>query len=175
MTTRTNTNPVLETHNVFIQTRGHKAEKFLLEAGGSDRLQATQRTRTCSPVGGTVDPERLGCDSRGAASGRRHGPRGGIPSGRCFWLERVCVAAYLAIDPALLPHVDVGKLGRHGQGADVANEWQPRRPRGEARRSPLPQELAEHQREKQQEERARERSCTPLDSRRLQHGPELGC
>ena len=27
--------------------------------------------------------------------------------------------AYLAIHPALLPHVDVGKIGRQGQGADV--------------------------------------------------------
>lgn len=67
----------------------------------------------------------------------------------------------------------MGKLGRHGQGADVANEWQPRRPRGEARRSPLPQELADHQHEKQQEERARERGCTLLETGELQHGPGL--
>lgn len=87
--------------------------------------------------------------------------------------RKVRVAAYLAIHPALPPHVDVGKLGRQGQGADVADEWQPRWPRGEARRSPLPQELAEHQHEKQQEQSAQGRRRARLDSGRLHHRPGL--
>lgn len=61
--------------------------------------------------------------------------------------RKVRVEAYLAIYPALLPHVDVGKIGRQGQGADVADEWQPRRTRGGARWTSLPQELADHQHE----------------------------
>lgn len=175
MATRTNTNPVLETHNVFIQTQGPQGQEVPLR--GRHLRQATGHTAHAHMLarGRGLWTLSAGGDSRGAASGRGRGPRGGIPSGRCFWRERVCVAAYLAIHPALLPHVDVGKLGGHGQGAEVADEGQPRRPRGEARRSPLPQELADQQQEKQQEERARERSCAPLDCGRLRHGPGLGC
>lgn len=78
--------------------------------------------------------------------------------------RKVRVKAYLAIHPALLPHVDVRKIGGQGQGADVADKWQPRRTRGEARRPSLPQELADHQHEQQQKEGARERPCARLGS-----------
>lgn len=108
-----------------------------------------------------------------AASCWRQGPRSGLPLSGDRATEplaaasderKVRIEAYLAIHPALLPHVDVGKIGRQGQGADVADEWQPRRARGEARRSSWPQELADHQHEEQQKESARERHGARLGS-----------
>lgn len=104
------------------------------------------------------------------------GPRSGFPRRaravpRLLLPTRFRGAAYLAVHAALPPHVDVGEFGRRGQGAEVAEERQPRRARREGGRAPLPHELAEHQREEQQAERAPERRGARLGRGRLHHRP----
>ena len=77
---------------------------------------------------------------------------------------------YLAVHLALLFHVDMGEFGRGSQWVDVADKWQPRRSRGEARRPSLLQQLADAQGEEKQEEDPAEGRRERLGAVRLPHG-----